>query len=102
MNEAKFTKGPYYYEASSGYVREAENDAAVAQVFDNDGHVNPDYVRPLPQAANGHLFAAAPKMYEALESITTLLCGSKRLMENQISYARGTAKEALAKARGEL
>ena len=97
MNEAKFTKGPLYYEPSSGYVREAENDAAVAQVFDNDGHVNPDYVRPLPQTANGHLFAAATEMYEVL----LIAEGYALANKNNGALAEAIA-EVLAKARGEV
>ena len=39
-------------------------------------------------------------MLEALESITTLVKGSKAQMENQIDYAIRTAKVAIRKAKG--
>lgn len=104
MNEAEFTKGPMYYEPFSGCVREAENDVAVAQVFNNDEHVNPDYVRPLPQAANGHLFAAATDNYDELKVAYDQAMAQFTVGDRYATFHRQMVEAwgmSLAKARGE-
>lgn len=90
MSEAKFTNGPWKFNAHDGSITDftkAENEVATAQL--DDWHcLGMGY-------SNAYLIAAAPEMYELLESIsvTEMMNGDDAFSEQ--------IKELLAKARGE-
>ena len=107
--EAKFTPGPWSIAHDGNYPR-------IRKHFRTDHHM--DVCGPVHgymyaddetanQAANAHLIAAAPDMYEALESlIITQEYKEEHGKDKAYELARKTSwnkvKAALAKARGEV
>jgi hypothetical protein len=53
------------------------------------------------QAANAHLIAAAPELYEALEAAEDILAVLFRKSDGSAQELLGNVRSALAKARGE-
>lgn len=101
--ETKFTPGPHYRD--NEYIRDSKNGCALARVYEDDGHIVPEYRRALPAEANSHLFAAASEMYEALELALAEVATDSNAdggleAEEKFRFVR-TARTALAKARGE-
>jgi hypothetical protein len=82
MNDTKFTPGPWHT-----WYEEME-----ISIYDQNSDLICGPIKQCPeQEANAHLIAAAPDMYKALEEI-----------EHSDELASHIAKDALAKARGEL
>lgn len=93
MNNAKFTPGPWH------------NEEVTAITAYSEGEVRPWYVASVHRhigdgadqmAANAHLIAAAPELYEALEECRALLDGEGGMPVG----VRERADAALAKALG--
>ena len=86
MSETKFTKGPWKWqdEEEYGIVVHAEHSPIAMVICEED-------------KANATLIAAAPDMYEALETIERV--AGIGMMEDD--PARVKARDALRKARGE-
>ena len=107
MSDTKFTPGPWE-KGRQGEVEEcftpihAKTHGALAQVVTEMEDFNPSYPDHLSKKievlANAHLIAAAPELYEALETMLQFF---------YIPYSEGQkgaqdkARTALAKARGE-
>lgn len=96
MSEVKFTKGPWAieYDNADEYGGNQWYNVGPAKVVIS-------YAISATEReewdANAHLIAAAPEMYEALESALRLL--NVAGLSDRIGYAEGI--NALAKARGE-
>jgi hypothetical protein len=120
MSERKWTPGPWHYRPQKfddwGYVRaSAEADGFhpfICQAKDvrttDDDEKEARKNGTDPWAANAHLIAAAPELYEALEEIRDMLW-SRPDISDRLRPLMGFAEEAtnqkaraaLAKARGE-
>lgn len=88
MSEAKFTKGPWKFNAHDGSITDftkAENEIATAQL-DDWHYLGMGY-------ANAHLIASAPEMYDFIEDLS---------QNSEDATQREEAKRLLAKARGEV
>lgn len=98
MTEAKFTKGPWFIRATSRSGLEYEIKHSGGEI----GWVNDNPSVDGSHQANARLIAAAPDMYEALESLIYALENAPPLdMMKEIVLAGDKARSALAKARGE-
>lgn len=70
MTDEKHTPGPWYAaDDDHCHIRRESDDAAIAQVFEDDGHCDPVHCLPLPSKANARLIAAAPELLEALKGL---------------------------------
>ena len=109
MNEAKFTKGPWYTPGglhyNEIYVQYEEDPAAlrlIAELGPFDGSMS-------TRAANANLITVAPEMYKALEdawhalvdAAEQLTTGSRQTPPESFLDKAGEIDMLLAKARGE-
>ena len=101
----KFTKGPWYADKNGKIWRNIPSDlyeyggkiaGDMPLAFVSKGWYEKDET-PYPQQANANLIAAAPDLYEALETIERV--AGIGMMEDD--PARVKARDALRKARGE-
>jgi len=109
VSEPKFTPGPYRYRPQEfddwGVIRD-ERGFVVGTSRNPDAHDMSGYrvARTDPFEANGHLFASAPAMYDALETaLGALHWFAGETPEHQTGRKADEAKirAALAQARGE-
>ena len=93
MPKAKFTPGPWGYDATDGIVFREDGKPLLSAIPTGT---------PYQRGANGQLAAAAPDLYEALQG----LCEYYGIPEASAASTDGavwsSACRALAKARGEV
>ena len=93
------TPGPWKIANNKGHIEIVPDTpewlCAIGKVY-KSGKMNANRYT-MPYEANARLIAAAPELLDALKSIATIVKGSKAQMENQISFARRTATEAIRK-----
>lgn len=97
MSETKFTPGPWKWQKAGEDDQPYLAPDILLVAYDGGG---PDGVDP-SDAANAHLIAAAPELYDALEAALAQwddTCG--RILDASNPHWSNTARAALAKARG--
>jgi hypothetical protein len=103
MSEPKFTKGPWRLD-NDGDVCEASGiTIAFPQKPDPDPEL--DLLPIVEMDANAHLIAAAPDLYEALDTLTCVVGLTAIKYPGQLAVLQEAvdgARVALAKARGEV
>jgi hypothetical protein len=93
----KWTKGPWNEDMIGAVYRRGcvkYHNQLMVEVRGGDVHNEEEC------AANAHLIASAPELYEALNEIYNMLC--QRAMPNYDDQWWNEARGALAKARGEV
>lgn len=107
MSDTKFTPGPWVVDEDSNIDQIAVRigtavespycrDVSDLWACDIDESENNDQA-----LANAHLIAAAPELYEELESLLDSLAATPELNLSSWGIETDSAKAALAKARGE-
>lgn len=106
VSETRFTPGPWKALTNGNTFNSAtvvtSKDAAdgwVCEVFDDSDSCT------LPDEANAHLIAAAPELYDALETLLDINDNGGpfggELYQDRVVRSIECARKALAKARGE-
>lgn len=83
-----YTPGPW--KVDRPYIRGAGRAIASLESWHNE----------VEDAANARLIAAAPELYEAVQTVDMALAGQKTSLEEWANISK-TVRAALAKARGE-
>ena len=112
MSETRFTRGPWIVDATANQhidgahwreIRAGDHGQVLAEVYHDLGDPDPGLTDE-DAAANAHLIAAAPDLYEALvdfvenPAFQIAVGGNPNAVDAMLDRARA----ALAKARGEV
>lgn len=105
--DAKWTPGPWEWHSKAA--ENGDNDGSVLAGVESGRAIcickAPRYARMLQWQPNARLIAAAPELYEALESALDIMeatgCAWSDPMGYEENPAYTSARAALAKARGE-
>lgn len=107
MTQTKWTSGPWFVcekktSKPQGMACVYAADDELRYIAECDDFGNVDVITD--NVANAHLIAAAPDLYEALETITDRAECAKRFGGDKFNFGRMITKSraALAKARGEV